>query len=597
MEFTKFTAFVVFVLAIGYQVVLRYRNRPSLGETLITETLKDEYDYVIVGAGSAGSVLAARLSEDSKYSVLLLEAGEHFDYDPNVHIPVLAFEYLHSDLAWLYKSEKEEGAFLGLKDETAVLNRGKGIGGSSLINACMYSRGSPFDFDDWEKKYGCKGWGFNDLLPYFKKAEDIQIEHLETSDYHGKGGPIAVTESESTPLTDYFMRAFKALGYKETDYNGKIQTGVSRVQNTVRNGVRSSTGLEYLGKFGRKENLDISTNSFVTKMKIENSVATGVYFIKNGIKRLVKAKRDIILSGGTFNSPKLLMLSGVGPKDHLKNVGIPLIKDLPVGKKLDDHISIAISSRINQSVHLDKQKAQSIWALLEYTLFGTGPLTSLADSVAFLHIDKARIGKERPDFMAFLVPTTFGDNKFLGYNETVASELIYPYVNTPGFNIMLTLVHPKGIGSVRLQSTDPFDSPILDTNHLKDRRDENALLAGIRIIEEMLSTEAMKSIKADLGMNKASFCSQHEFRSDDFWRCMLRHISVSFYHSTSTCKMGTKGDPTRVVDLDLKVQGIKNLRVCDASVLPAVPSANTNAAVIAVAEKFADMIKIERLKA
>ncbi|XP_053372967.1 glucose dehydrogenase [FAD, quinone]-like [Mercenaria mercenaria] len=204
------------------------------------------------------------------------------------------------------------------------------------------------------------------------------------------------------------------------------------------------------------------------------------------------------------------------------------------------------------------------------------------------------MGKERPDIMMFLIPTTLGESIMFNYNESVSNELINPYMKTPGFAVLIFLLHPRGTGTVRLRNTDPFDSPILDTNHLTNKQDEDDLLAGIRMFEELISTEVMKSLGADLSINEASFCSHHQFRSDDFWRCMIRHIAHNFYHSTSTCKMGIKGDPTAVVDLDLRVQGIKNLRVCDASVFPSVTSANTNAPVMAIAEKFADMLKKER---
>ncbi|XP_053373287.1 glucose dehydrogenase [FAD, quinone]-like [Mercenaria mercenaria] len=585
MELPRLTALIVVVFAVGYAVFFKYKNKPSIGESILSDEISDEYDYVVVGGGFAGSVLASRLSEDANYSVLLLEAGEHFDYDQNIHIPSIAFNFLKSNnFAWNYKSETEKGIFLGLKDKRS---------GSSTINACMYARGSPFDFEEWVKKYGCKGWGYNDLLPYFKKAEDIQIPRLKMSKYHGSGGPIAVSNAFSIPLANYFIKAGKERGYTESDYNGKSQTGFSRVQTNARFGVRSGTGLEYLGKRGKRTNLDISVNSLVTKIKTEEKVATGVFFIKHGRKQFVKAKRDIIVSAGAFNSPQLLMLSGIGPKTHLQDLGIPVVQDVPVGQTFDDHINIAISANINQSVHLDKEKARGLWSTIEYTLLGTGPLTSLATAVGFLHIDKTKMGKERPDIMIILLPTT-DENTLANYNESVAEELIYPYINTPGSTAFVSLLHPRVTGSVQLRSTDPFDSPLLDTNHLSDKQDEDDLLAGIRMFEELISTDAMKSIGADISINQASFCSHYKFRSDDFWRCMIRHIAHNFYHSTSTCKMGMKGDPTAVVDLDLRIKGIKNLRVCDASVFPAVTSANTNAPTIAVAEKFADMLKKER---
>ncbi|XP_045215156.2 glucose dehydrogenase [FAD, quinone]-like [Mercenaria mercenaria] len=580
--------------SVAYSLILRYAGKPSLGESLVSDKISDVYDYVIVGAGSAGSVLASRLSEDANYSVLLLEAGNHFDYDKNIHIPGLALSFLKTDLAWQFKSETENGIFLGLKDKKTVLPKGRLVGGTSAINACVYTRGNPFDFHEWVNKYGCKGWGYNDLLPFFKKAEDIKIPGLKTSKYHGSGGPIAVSGVFSTPLGKYFMNAGKETGYTETDYNGKIQEGFSRVQTNIRNGVRSSTGLEYLGKVGRRPNLDISTNSLVTKIQLELKIATGVYFIKQGRKQFVKAKRDIILSSGVFNSPQLLMLSGVGPKRHLQDLGISVETDLPVGQKFDDHVGIVLSAKINQSLSLTIDTFSGARPKIEYMLFGTGPFTATSEVTAFMHIDQSKIGKERPDIQLFFPPFIVGDNNFLNYNDSVAAELINNYINIPGFSAIIALLHPRSTGTVRLRSTDPFDSPILDTNHLKDKQDIEDLLAGIRMFEKLISTKSLQSIGADISINKASFCSHHTFRSDDFWRCMIHHIALNFHHSTSTCKMGRKDDPTSVVNVDLKVHGIKNLRVCDASVFPAVTSGNINAPVIAIAEKFANMLKKER---
>ena len=332
----------------------------------------------------------------------------------------------------------------------------------------------------------------------------------------------------------------------------------------------------------------------VTKIKVDGNVATGVYFLKKGRKHLIKAKRDIIISAGAYNSAQILMLSGIGPRKHLEDLHIPLVRDLTVGNKYDDHIGFSINVKINQSIHLEKAKAMGFWSLMEYKLLGTGPLTSVVENVAFLHLDKKKIGKERPDIMLLTRPNILVDNNVLNYNESIAEELLYPYIDTPGFTILVSLLHKRSIGSLRLQSNDPFDSPIFDPRYMTDKRDEDDLLAGIRLVEEILSTKAMKSIGADININKASVCSQHEFRSDEFWRCMIQHISISFYHATSSCKMGRHDETDAVVDLNLRVRGINNLRICDASVFPTVTSANTNAPVIAVAEKFADMLKKEK---
>ena len=590
----KGSVFIILALAVAYQLTSKYFNKSSLGELLVTDDLKDEYDYVIVGGGSAGSVIAARLAEDVNNRVLLLEAGNHFDKDQNIHILGYAPSFVPTNFEWQFKSETEDGIFLGLKDRKTILNKGKVLGGSSSINNCVYVRGSPFDFNEWVTKYGCVGWGYDDLLPYFKKAEDIKVSNLMTSEYHGIGGPIAVSDILQTPVWKYFASAGKELGYPETDYNGAFQTGFGRIQSTQRNGVRSSTGLEYLGKRGKKSNLDVSVNSYVTKVKIDKNIASGVFFIKNMRKQYIKAKREVILSAGAISSPQLLMLSGVGPKKHLHDLHIPLIKDLPVAQRLDDHVAILLNAKINQSISLVRESFSGLWPKIEYALFGSGVLSlSPVEGTAFMHFDKSKVDKKRPDIQLLLAPFPYTDNYYLNYNKTIAAELLDRYQSSYGMALIVVLLHPKSTGILRLKSNDPFDSPKLDTNILNDKQDVDGLLAGIRIAEELISTRAMQELGADISVNEGSFCSQHKLRSDDFWRCMIHHVAFSFYHSTSTCKMGRHDDITSVVDPDLRVKGIGKLRVCDASVFPEVTSGNTNAPVIAVAEKFADMLKKE----
>ncbi|XP_060560033.1 glucose dehydrogenase [FAD, quinone]-like [Ruditapes philippinarum] len=479
------------------RVVSKYINKPSLGELLVTDDIRTEYDYVIVGGGSAGSVIAARLAEDANNRILLLEAGNHFDKDENIHVPGQAFSFLPTDFAWQFKSETEDGSFQGLKEKKTIMNKGKVLGGSSSINACFYARGSSFDFNEWVTKYGCIGWGYADLLPYFKKAEDIKVPDLKTPDYHGSGGPIAVSDS--------------------------YRTHVWTLEN----------------KWGTPRQIIM------------------VHHKLDLVGHKLRVRRDVILSAGAIKSPQLFLLSGIGPRKHLEDLDIPLIKDLPVGQRLDDHVSVILNAKINQSIGLVPENFRGVWPKIQYALFGSGVYTAITEGTSFMHFDNSKLNNKRPDIQFLLQPFFVGDNNILNYNDNTAADLINRYQDIYGVSVAIVLLHPKSTGTVRLQGIDPFDSPLLDTNILNDQRDVDGLLAGIRMFDEFISTQAMQELGADLSINKASFCSQHEFRSDDFWRCMIRHIATNINHSTSTCKMGKKDNSTSVVDPDLKVKGTR----------------------------------------
>ncbi|KAL4228095.1 hypothetical protein ACF0H5_013530 [Mactra antiquata] len=401
------TAIICIILAFSYSAWERYSVFYGRGANIVFEHVKAEYDYIIVGSGSAGSVLGSRLSEDN-VTVLILEAGNHFDTNSNIHIPAFMTGLFQTDVDWNYHSESETNVYLGLVGQSAISPRGRTLGGTSAINYCTFVRGSPILFDEWVNKYGCEGWGYKDLLPYFKKLEDVKIPELRNSEYRGTGGPIAVSVQSISTLDQYYLAAGKEMGYDIVDHNGPSQSGFSNIQFSIRDGVRSSTGLEYLGKIGRRSNLDISVNSFVTKVDIEEKHAKGVFFIKNGQKQYVKAKKEIVLSAGTINSAQILMLSGIGPKKHLETLGIPVIADLPVGKKLHEHFGVILSASIDKPLNVPGEVFGSLWSKIQYSLFGTGPL-AFAHSVsqAFVHIDKTKIGREKPDAQIMLSGSIF----------------------------------------------------------------------------------------------------------------------------------------------------------------------------------------------
>ncbi|XP_045159508.2 glucose dehydrogenase [FAD, quinone]-like isoform X2 [Mercenaria mercenaria] len=559
---------------------------------ILSDKVDDEYDYVIVGGGSAGSVLASRLSEDKNSRVLLLEAGGFYDENPLFHIPIHWLELENTRHDWEYYTVPQKVSCLGLNKNRAFWPRGRVLGGSSVYNAMQYTRGSSYEYNEWAAN-GCTGWSYKDVLPYFLKSEDIQIDELKSSKYHHSGGPLAVSGGRVTHLSDLYMKAGQELGFNITDYNGADQEGFNRIQVTVRKGVRDATGLAFLGRMGKRQNLDIAIETFVTKVDIKNKAARGVFFIHNGRKEYVVARKEVILSAGAINSPQILMLSGVGPKDHLQSLNISVLADVPVGNNMHDHQMAFMFSKINKPISLSDDLVNGFWTRLRYTLFGTGPLTIAgSDGSAFFYNDESKRGKTSADIQIIIFSKFLPQNlNYFNFKDTVAKEYLAENGNVEGFNFIVSVTHPKSRGTLRLKSSDPFDYPLLDPQYLTDEKDVEDFIGGIRMWEKFIQTKTMKELGADINQMKMSFCSQHEFRSDAYWECFVRHLAVTVYHHSCTCKMGADNDPTAVVDSKLKVKGIRGLRVVDASIFPTVTSGNINAPVIMVAEKAADIIR------
>ena len=581
-----FLPVVVFSIVVAYFMMWGTFKKTSI---LINE-LDDEYDYIVVGGGAAGSVLASRLSEDKDKKILLLEAGGHFDENPNFAYPIEWPSLLSTKHDWGYYTEPQEFSNFGFVGNRSYWPRGRVLGGSATINLMQYTRGSRYDFDEWASN-GCTGWSYEEVLPYFLKSEDIQIDELKDSKYHGSGGPVAVSGGRATPLADLYMQAGQELGYKVTDYNGEDQEGFNYIQVTTRNGLRSNAGINYLENTADRKNIHIATNSFVTKVDIKDKEARGVYVIRRGRKYYIRARKEVILASGAINSPQILMLSGIGPKDHLTEMGIDIVADLPVGQNLQDHQNIFIPSRINSSLSITDNVKNSLWTKLKFSLFGKGPLTvSGSDGSAFLYLDESNRGKRSVELQIVFFSAYLHDN-FLNLKNELVDEYYGKHGNIEGFTTILVSTRPKFRGELKLKSKDPFDYPSLNPRYLSNPEDVTELIGGLRIWEKLMQTRTMKSLAVDLDEAKISFCSQYEFRTDAYWECFIRHLATTSYHPCCTVKMGADQDPTVVLDPQLRVKGIKGLRVVDTSVFPNVTVGNTQAPTIMIAEKIADVIR------
>lgn len=525
-----------------------------------------ETDYVIVGAGSAGCTLAGRLSENSATSVTLLEAGGR-DWNPWIHVPIgYGKTILDPSLNWRYETEKGSD----IADRSMYWPRGKVLGGSSSINGLLYIRGQAQDYDLW-RQMGNVGWSYDDVLPYFRKAE-----HQENgaSEFHGDTGPLRVSNLvERNPLCDSFIKSGVAAGIpRNDDFNGASQEGIGYYQLTTRNARRCSAAVAYLNPARKRRNLRIETHATAEKLLFEGKRAVGVVFERGGKLITVKAKREVIVAAGSLASPQLLMLSGIGPAEQLAEHGIAVVKDLPgVGENLQDHYGAIITyeSKLPLTVNdIMTSPVRQVKAGLEYLLFRRGPLTISAAQVgAFV---KSGPQASTPD-LQFLFQTFSHDEYDAGLHKF------------SGFANFVCPVRPESRGTLTLRSASSKDAPVMRPNYLSSETDRRLVVDGMKISRKVGEQAAMRAHIV------AEYAPGPSVQSDDELLAYARETGMSIAHQVGTCKMGN--DNMAVVDEQLRVRGIDGLRVIDASIMPTLISGNTNAPTIMIAEKAADMIR------